>query len=63
MNCKKAKKLLSRYIDDMLKEKTRAKVKKHLEGCSSCKIAEEDSKKMKAIMKAFPRNKTGLGFR
>lgn len=62
MNCKKAKKLLPRYIDDMLKEKARTKVKEHLQECSSCRIAEEDAIKMNAIMKASPRNKTGLGF-
>ncbi|MCP4648544.1 MAG: zf-HC2 domain-containing protein [PVC group bacterium] len=55
INCKKVKKLLPGYIDDMLKEKARTKVKEHLTGCSNCKIAEEDSRKIKTIIKAFPR--------
>ena len=37
MNCKKAKKLMSAYIDDMLSDSKKSVFEAHLEHCESCK--------------------------
>ena len=37
MNCKKAKKLMSAYIDDMLSDSKKSAFEAHLEHCESCK--------------------------
>ena len=37
MNCKKAKKLMSAYIDDMLSDSKKSAFEAHLEHCKSCK--------------------------
>ncbi|WP_156272406.1 zf-HC2 domain-containing protein [Neomoorella glycerini] len=55
MRCRQAKKLLSPYIDDELRDEVRSSLEKHLESCEACRAELEALKKISRGLKELYR--------
>ena len=62
MNCRKAKKKLSPYMDQVLGDKEKLELERHLEDCSSCAHILRQLEKMHSLVQKIPMEKLRPAF-
>jgi anti-sigma factor RsiW len=54
MNCRRAEKILSAYMDHELKPRDRAKIERHLDSCGACREKLEEFRADWEVLEALP---------
>jgi anti-sigma factor (TIGR02949 family) len=55
MECQEIFEGLSEYVDDELAEETCREIRKHLEGCSNCRVVVNTLKRTVSLYHTFPK--------